>query len=77
MIAVGGDDMIGLAQRRHRADAAGFVAAVKVQVDAGDALFFVEPVAGLFEFANQHHLPIPVEEHLLRWRRHGVSFVDD
>ena len=75
MIAIGGDDVVAFAQRRHRADAAGFVPAVEVQVDAGDALFFVKLMAGFLEFTYQHHLPIPVEEHLFVWRRHKLSFV--
>ena len=64
MIAIGGDDMVALSQRRHRADATGFVPTVEVQINAGDALGFVELVAGLLEFADERHLPIPIEEGL-------------
>ena len=77
MIAISGDDVVGLSQRRHRADPAGFVPAVEMQIDAGDALLFVELVAGLLEFADQHHLPIPIEKHLFGWRGHSLPFVDD
>ena len=64
VVAIGGDDMVAFAQRRHRADSAGFVPAVEVQIDAGDALLFVEPMAGFFKLPNQHHLPVPVQEHV-------------
>ena len=64
VITIGCDDVIALVDGGQRAHAHRLLAAVEMQVDAGDALLLVEFVTGFLEFANQHHLPVPVQQGL-------------
>ena len=69
MIAIGGDGVVTRFHGGQGADAHRFLAAVKMQINAGDALFLVEFVTGFLELSNQDHLPVPVQQNVTIGKR--------
>ena len=68
MIAVGGDDRIGMLHRRDTTDRDRFLANIDV-AEATDLLVLVGLHGSNFELADQQHLPQPLMELLRRRRR--------
>src|SRR5690606_23276152 len=62
VVAIGGNDVVFLAERCQRTHTDGFMTAVEVQVYAGNALLFVQVVARVLKFAYQDNLPVPFQQ---------------
>ena len=72
VVAVGGDDIVVLAEDADRADRHRLLAAVLVE-EAADLLVLIEHLRPLLEPADQHHLPQPAQGLVARDDRLGFG----